>query len=157
MGQKEIPSRASAKRDSGILYHFVGPDKIWPRSVDCQIQEGDTGDFWLLNGASLTTTIAEQEPPKYLANDRTHTQTNGRIIKNADHETPEGWTVVEVIMHGDRATHLVNGNVNNLGWNMQQPDPRDALLSIPLTSGRLLLQAEGAKVFYRNIQVRYLD
>ena len=40
-GVKKFPPRADAKRDAGLLYWVVGPDKVWPRMVECQIQEGD--------------------------------------------------------------------------------------------------------------------
>ena len=37
-GDKRFVPRAQDKRDSGVLYHVVGPDQIWPRSVECQIE-----------------------------------------------------------------------------------------------------------------------
>ena len=57
-GDKRFVPRASEKRDSGVLYHVVGPDLIWPRSVECQIQEGDTGDIFLVDGTGATTTVS---------------------------------------------------------------------------------------------------
>src|SRR5207244_212953 len=119
-GNKRFPPRAEAKRDSGILYHFVGPDKVWPRSVECQIQETDTGDFWLVDGTSLTTTVESKENVKYAEGGVSHTQTNGRIIKSIDSENQTGWNRVEVILEGDRVTHMVNGKVSNRGWKLKQ-------------------------------------
>jgi len=37
-GTKRFPPREEDKRDSGLLYFFTGPDKVWPRSLECQIQ-----------------------------------------------------------------------------------------------------------------------
>src|SRR4051794_39284617 len=53
-GQGTFAERAGLARDSGILFHIQGPDKVWPRSVEFQVQEGGTGDFWMTDGASLT-------------------------------------------------------------------------------------------------------
>lgn len=60
MGGKRFPLRADVKRDSGILYHFVGPEKIWPRSAECQIQETDTADFWLVDDTESTGVVSEK-------------------------------------------------------------------------------------------------
>ena len=60
-GEKRFPPRAQGKRDAGILYYVVGPDKIWPRSVECQVQGTDTGDIWLVDGTSLTTTVENKK------------------------------------------------------------------------------------------------
>ncbi|PYJ03054.1 MAG: hypothetical protein DME25_13705, partial [Verrucomicrobia bacterium] len=48
-GTKRFAPRANVKRDAGVLYHFVGKDVVWPRSVECQIQEGDVGDIFTVN------------------------------------------------------------------------------------------------------------
>jgi 3-keto-disaccharide hydrolase len=47
---KKRPPRDREKtpRDSGILIHCVGPDKVWTKSSECQIQERDFGDFFLV-------------------------------------------------------------------------------------------------------------
>jgi hypothetical protein len=54
-GQKRYPPRESNKRDSGICYNIPEgePDHIWPQSIECQIQEGDVGDFWLLDYSTI--------------------------------------------------------------------------------------------------------
>jgi len=54
-GTKKHPPRENDKRDSGICYHFPkeSKDEVWPKSVECQIQEGDCGDFWLIGGATI--------------------------------------------------------------------------------------------------------
>ncbi|MEL7339964.1 MAG: family 16 glycoside hydrolase, partial [Bacteroidota bacterium] len=46
-GEKRWPPRESRPRDSGICYYFADdqPDKIWPRSLEYQIQEADCGDY----------------------------------------------------------------------------------------------------------------
>src|SRR5829696_2249513 len=69
-GTKRFGSRADKRRDSGILYHVFGEDgpggKTWPWSVECQIQENDTGDtFAIMTRVSTTVdpaTVGEKGP-----------------------------------------------------------------------------------------------
>lgn len=49
-GVKRSLPRLEVKRDNGLRYHLVGDDKVWPTCVECQAQEGDVGDFFLLGG-----------------------------------------------------------------------------------------------------------
>src|SRR5437868_12100916 len=53
-GEKKWPPRENAVRDSGLLYHCVGPHGAagsnWMRSQECQIQEKDCGDYWSVAG-----------------------------------------------------------------------------------------------------------
>ncbi len=53
-GDGTLAPRQGQARDSGILYNIQGPNKVWPRSVEFQINEGCTGDFWMTDGAALT-------------------------------------------------------------------------------------------------------
>ena len=47
--------RKDQVRDSGILFHVVGPQKVWPKSIEFQMIEGRTGEVILVgDGASLT-------------------------------------------------------------------------------------------------------
>ena len=78
-GVAKHPPRLNAKRDSGILYYFssTNPDKIWPRSIECQIQEGDCGDFWLVDSTSLTVAGKRYFPTR-----------NQQVVKTSDQEKP---------------------------------------------------------------------
>ncbi|NOY42216.1 MAG: DUF1080 domain-containing protein, partial [Planctomycetes bacterium] len=42
-GEKKFAPRTEVMRDTGVIYHMVGPHAVWPRGVECQVQEGDTG------------------------------------------------------------------------------------------------------------------
>lgn len=133
-GTDKWPPRDKNKRDSGICYNIPvdESDKIWPRCVECQIQEGDVGDFWLL-GYSTILVDGKQNAP-YL-----HSQ----IVKKKDAERAHGeWNTVEVISFNGKCVHLVNGIVVNYGDNSS------------LIGGRILLQSEFAEIFYRDIMIR---
>jgi hypothetical protein len=155
-GRKRFAPRANAKRDSGVIYHFDGRDKVWPRGVEYQIQEGDTGDFWLIDGTTLSTTVrsARSDEPRYQQGGTPYTSRQGsfvRIVKDGTHERERGWNTVDIIVRGDTATHMINGRVNNRAYSLHRPGGGS------LTSGKILLQAEGAEIFYRNILIRPLD
>jgi hypothetical protein len=132
-GEKKYPPRENAKRDGGILYHtnIYNGDKIWPRSLEYQIQEGDCGDFWMTD----STTI--------LHSDTLTTATNNfRVIKIKDAEKPNGqWNFAEVIVKDGFIIHLLNKQVVN-----------KAKLG-NTTTGNIVLQSEGAELYYRNIRI----
>lgn len=135
-GEEKWPPRDKLKRDSGICYNIPEdePDQIWPKSVECQIQEGDVGDFWLL-GYSTIQVNGKQNPPLK------HSQ----IVKSKDAEKANGeWNTVEVISFNGKCVHIVNGVVVNYGENSS------------LIGGKILLQSEYAELYYKNINLRKL-
>ena len=133
-GQKKYPPREDKPRDNGICYYVVATDKVWPRSVECQVQEGDCGDFWLIDSVTAVVDGVQQGPTK-----------NTRVIKKKDNEKPTGeWNRIEVIANKGKCTHIVNGVVVNEGEN------------VSLRSGRILIQSEGAEIYYRRIDIKEL-
>jgi len=158
-GEERFIPRANSKRDSGVIYHFTGADTIWPRGVEYQIQESDTGDFWLVDGVTLSSTIRSRQAliPRYEAGGEPYTSPPGdfvRLMKSETHDRLTGWNTVEIIVQGDSATHIVNGEVVNRAHSLRQPSAGGVRA---LSRGRILLQAEGAEVFYRNIEIRPLN
>ena len=126
-GEKRYPPREAEKRDSGVLVHCTGPDKLWTKSIECQIQEGDCGDFWLVSGTEITVDGTREKSMRK---------------KTSDAEKPRGeWNTVEVVCDGDAITNIVNGVVVNRGT------------AASVTRGRILLQSEGAEVFYRKVEL----
>jgi hypothetical protein len=170
-GTKRFGSRATKRRDSGILYHVFGEDgpggKTWPASVECQIQENDTGDVYAINTiASATvdpkTTSGEKPQPVFMEKDAggvpftTRGSGNDRIVRSKMLEK-DGWNTVEVILKGDTAVHIVNGEVNMRIDHILGPSSAPPADRKPLTRGRILFQAEGAEVMYRNIEIQPLN
>lgn len=101
-GEKRWPPREDAKRDSGICYHIPENDEniVWPLSVECQIQEGDVGDFWLLGYNTIEVEGKQNKPQQYSS-----------IVKVRDNELPNGeWNTVEVLSFNGICVHIVNGN-----------------------------------------------
>jgi len=148
-------------RDAGVCYHVHGPFVIWPTSVECQIQEGDTGDVWAINTRATSTVHPDNMNFWSLENGAVE-QTKGdkpkgyqRFLRSYYYEQP-GWNRIELIVRGDSATYLINGHVANRVTNLKQWDDATASWQA-LTKGKILLQAEGAEIFYRNVTIQPLD
>ena len=133
-GEKKYPPRENVVRDNGICYYVVPEDRVWPRSIECQVQERDCGDFWLIDSVTLVVDGVQMGPTN-----------NTRVIKKRDNEKPSGeWNRIEVIAQNGKCTHIVNGIVVNEGTDAN------------LRSGRILIQSEGAEIFYRRIDIKEL-
>ena len=159
-GEKKFGDRVKAPRDAGLIYHFVGEDKIWPRGIECQVQEQDTGDIFAV-WTRVSSTVAPGTQTYRSPEERGDPITVGSArdiarIQRSKMLEVGGWNKVEVRVRGGGATHIVNGQVNNRWTNLLQPDPGSSDRYIPLNKGKLLLQAEGAEIFYRNIEIREL-
>jgi 3-keto-disaccharide hydrolase len=160
-GEKRWPPREKAVRDSGLLYHCVGPHgaagSFWMRSQELQIQEHDCGDYWSVAGAMVDVEgVRKNGAVVYKKGGDKFTvpsKGNGpRIIKDPDNEKPTGqWNTIELIAVGGTSVHLINGKVVMILTNSRQSvDGKEA----PLTKGKIQIQSEGAEVIYCNIAIR---
>ena len=66
-----------------------------------------------------------------------------------------GWNTLEVIVRGDRATHIVNGVTNMRVYDIKGWDAATNAW-VKVDHGKIALQAESAEIFYRNIRIRPL-
>lgn len=161
-GEKKFAPRKEKLRDAGLLYHCFGPKTIWPASIECQVQEGDTGDLVLITSRAMSwghPRPAEARPGKGFPG---RLPEHGGVLKalpvwtylgrfpETDYQT--GWNVVEAIVHEDSyAVHKVNGAVTSRLLDMRKPD------GSLLKEGPLALQLEAAEVLYRNVEICELD
>lgn len=132
-GTAQFAPRATGKRDSGILYHFAEgePDKVWPRSIECQVQETDCGDIWCVGGAEVTS-----------ENKSAQEWGMKRVYRTQDFERPHGeWNTIEIVARGDTIEHYVNGHLVNRATRTN------------VRRGKILLQSEGAEIFYRTVEL----
>ena len=143
-GARKFEPRLDAKRDAGILFHVHGENVVWPSSIECQVQEHDTGDLWVIKGPSVEVVEANGSLKRIDTKLKDY-QTNRRY---ADYEV-EGWNHVRVEVRGsESAKFYVNGHLVNEIRNIQMKD------GAPLDKGTIGLQAEGAELTYRNIRVQ---
>ena len=117
--------------NSGVLLRVVGPDKVWPKSVEAQLQSGAAGDFWLIDNARLDTRpdLVDQGTPRH----RVRTKTNEKPIGE--------WNEYEITVVGGMVSLKVNGEVLNEGTNAEE---------VP---GKIALQSEGSEIHFRNIRL----
>jgi hypothetical protein len=168
--------RRNAARDSGVLVHGDGPlgntardmNGPWIRSIEAQVIEGGTGDFILVagydaGGTSTTPTLvvqaakdrdgedvyAPEGAPRqfekgrinWFGRDPDWTDTLG-FRGRQDVESPAGeWTRLEVTCKDRAMTIHVNGMLVNAG------------VDASVSSGRIMLQSEGAEIFFRRVEL----
>jgi hypothetical protein len=163
-GPKTYPPREKSARDSGVLLHATGPDQVWPQCIEFQMIEGGTGDIILVGGKAktkLTATVEQKDkqyyytpgaPAREFAGGRINWFGRDPAWKDEvgyrgpkDVERPVGqWNVLECDCDGASVAYKVNGVAVNGGTNAS------------LTKGRILLQSEGAEVFFRKVELRPL-
>jgi hypothetical protein len=165
-GGKKFAPRAKAKRDAGFLFHVHGEMKVWPRCVELQVQEGDTGDIFTV-GTMVETTVdptslLEGKIPRavYLPSESggvAHVQGGLGITRIVKMKSVEriGWNTVLLEARGDEAIYTVNGEIVNRIRVLRTVEADGG--HRVLDRGRLALQAEGAEVMYRNIKIRHLE
>ncbi|MES2393721.1 MAG: DUF1080 domain-containing protein [Acidobacteriota bacterium] len=153
-GEATHAPREGKARDSGILFN-VPPDldasnlRVFPESLEFQITEGGTGDFWLTDGAAITPKDAPRVTgPTHGAvksarfNEGPWQNVTGYRDPSGEVENPHGeWNLLEMVSTGTEVLLYVNGKLVNQGT-----DPSPA-------SGKILLQSEGAELFFRNVRL----
>lgn len=162
-GKKKWHPKKGSARDSGLLYHAVGPHAgdgaFWMRSQEFQLQEGDCGDYWGVAGAFADIPARKKngndyvyDPGSSLLTFKENTPIGRHCIKNPDAENPSGtWNTIDLYCSGDTSIHMVNGEVTMILYNLRQATGEKIS---PLTKGKIQIQSEGAEVFYRNISIR---
>lgn len=180
-GRRNWQTRQGMARDSGIFLHSVGPDGnsfdgggAFKAAIECQIMEGSVGDLLLIKGRDFqgkTVPVralleaedqrdAEGWPTWRRGGERVLLDGGGRInwfgkdrnwrdtfgFRGAgDLEKPAGqWNRVECECRRRGVRIWVNGVLAN-----------EALDVFP-SSGKILLQCEGAEIFFRNVELHPL-
>ena len=121
----------------GVLIRKTGPDKIWPKSLEAQINVGDAGDFWGLDGYRLD---GPEDRKKSLEHPQFGRLTN--LKKTAAVERPAGqWNHYKIIADGSTVTLEINGQIVNRATDCET------------APGRILLTAEGSPIEFRNVRL----
>jgi 3-keto-disaccharide hydrolase len=146
-GEGTYAPREGQARDSGILYNVQGEQKVWPRSIELQINEGATGDFWMTDGAALTGKDGKRVtgPPGNAVNIPRFGKGPWKNVVGyrdpaGEVEKPHGeWNLVELVNQNGHVKQYVNGKLMNEGTD-----------AFPAT-GKILFQSEGAEIYFRNM------
>ncbi len=125
----------------GVLLRTTGEHRIWPTSLEAQINSGDAGDFWGLNGYRLN---GPEERKKVIEHPRFGTLTNLR--KTAAVEKPPGqWNTYEITVRGDVVVLVINGHEVNRATGCT------------VVPGVICLTAEGDEIHFRSLRLVPLD
>jgi hypothetical protein len=166
-GDKKFEPRLKLKRDAGLYYHILGPDQVWPRALQFQIEQTNVGDLIALYGMQLDTTIdpktRSEKMPTYLGGEQGGEAyvLGGKGIaylkRLAGEFERDGWNTAEVIARGDSTTHILNGQVVSKGTGIRLVDPNNPGVTRPITRGRIALEIEAAELYFRNVELRPLE
>lgn len=165
-GNEMHPPREKGPRDSGLLYHGFGePGSVypWSDSQELQIQQGDMGDYWPVGDVAIEIPSIPLDDTFFIYSENGPLRSyhfaeipdinpqdslaKRRVFKAFDAEKPHGqWNEVELIAMGDSSIHIVNKKVVMRLYNSRKMSTDE-----PLTSGKIMLQSEGAEVYYKDI------
>jgi hypothetical protein len=127
--------------NGGVLLRVTGENKIWPKSLEIQLNNGQAGDFWAIGGYALEG-----------AKDRTESFENkdlGRLTHvkyTRAMEKPAGqWNQCEVRLQGGNVSVRVNGQPVNEATNCE------------VAPGKIVLTAEGDEIHFRNLRLSAAD
>ncbi len=125
----------------GVLIRTTGKDKIWPKCLEAQINAGDAGDFWGLDGYKLD---GPKERMKTLETDQFGTLTNLKKTEPSEREAGE-WNHYEIVARGGEVTLKINHRVVN------------KTTSCDVVPGKICLTSEGSEIHFRNVKITVLD
>lgn len=171
-GEDKHPPRENRRRDSGLLYHGFGdPGSAgdWMGSQELQIQQGDIGDYWPVGEVEIDIPSVPTDDKYHIFKEGADLRTyylaeildtavtdslaKRRVLKAIDAEKPHGeWNDVELIVFGDSSIHIVNEKVV-----MRLFNSRNMTTKLPLNSGKIILQSEGAEVFYKDLYLKSIN
>lgn len=151
------------RRDSGLLYHGIGHpgsnSEPWLTSQEFQIEEGNTGDYFGVEGAGEEIQAIHEAEKIYRFNKDGTITTFSKLSaagrhckKSGDSEYGLGtWNTLDLYCLDGKSIHVVNGKVVMVLLNSFKVT--DSIRS-PLTRGKIQLQSEGAEIFYKDIRIR---
>ena len=132
----------------GVLVHASTPRALYnmfPKSMEIQMEHKNAGDFWCIVEDVEVNNMEERRGPK---ENWGITEGKGRRIQNlTDHsESPLGqWNTMIIECRGDTIKVWVNGELVNEGFNSTA------------NKGQIGLQAEGAEVEFKKIEITHLQ
>jgi len=166
-GDKKFAPRMQRLKDAGLIFHtYENVENSWPHGIECQIEDKDVGDLWIISSQAdvATKSVAPAAGPDPLQDSSPYYASDGQVATYGDHnkyvrirhsenlEKP-GWNSVDVVVRGDSAVYLVNGQANMRVTRMKKWDAASGIWA-KLDRGKILFQAEYAEISYRNIKIR---
>jgi hypothetical protein len=167
-GDKKWHPRKKLLKDSGILYHSIGPHgaeawRSWMLSQEFQVMEGHLGDYWSQANSAIDirafipeyimNPVADKSQP--FLSIGTAEEIPGYCMRSANFERPQGeWNTLELICFDNKSLHIVNGQVVMILKDSRYV--KDGK-KIPMHKGKIQLQSEATEVYYKDIEIRNLE
>jgi hypothetical protein len=118
---------AKGEGNSGVLLRVVGPDVVWPKSMEAQLHSKNAGDIWNIGEFPAKT-------------NESRTQGRRTVKINPTNEKPLGeWNEYRIVMNGGTLELYVNGLLQNRATDVE------------IVPGRIGLQSEGAHIEFKDI------
>ena len=132
----------------GVLVHASTPRalyKMFPKSIEVQMMHENAGDFWCIVEDIEVDNMIERRGPK---DEWGITEGKKRRVMNltngSEHALGE-WNTMVIETLDDKIKVWVNGDLVNYGYNATA------------TSGQIAIQAEGAEVEFRKVELEKID
>jgi hypothetical protein len=143
----EVEYRFSGKPGNcGVLIHASTPRalyKMFPKSIEVQLMSGNAGDFWVIQ-EDIKVEDMETRRPRRGTEKWGGAEGDARRVLNLTDgsEKPLGeWNSLVVEARGRTITVWLNGDLVNNG------------VDASVDQGRIALQAEGAEVEFRKVEI----
>ena len=130
----------------GLLVHASTPRalyKMFPKSIEVQMMSGNAGDFWVIQ-EDIKVADMETRRPRRPGEKWGGAEGDARRVLNLtdDSEKPLGeWNTMIVEVRGRTLKVWLNGDLVNEGFDAS------------VDAGRIALQAEGAEVEFRKVEI----
>lgn len=123
---------AKGPGNSGVLLRMVGEDKVWPKSVEAQLEHRNAGDFWNID-----------KFPMKVALERTEGRHTTKL--HDTNEKPLGeWNTYRIVVNGGTIQLYVNDLLQNEATDVEE------------VAGKICLQSEGAEIHFRRVDLKPL-
>lgn len=123
--------------NGGVLVRMSGPNNIWPKSLEAQLNAGDEGDFWGLSGYRLA---GPADRSKVLEHPQFGKLTNLKKRKRPV-KAPGEWNQYEIVAEGGTVALKINGEEVNRAADCD------------VVAGPICLTAEGDEIHFRDIEL----
>ncbi len=116
--------------NSGVLLRVVGPEQVWPKSIEAQLQSRSAGDIWNIGEFPMSV-------------DQSRTEGRHTTKSNPTNEKPLGeWNHYSIRLDHGLLELRVNGLLQNVAQQCEE------------VAGKIALQSEGSHIEFRNIRLR---
>lgn len=131
----------------GVLVHTDGKRPrvlydMFPASVEVQLQHKQAGDFWCIHENISVPNMAKRRngPPENYGGKMGQSRHIRNLTDGSENDLGE-WNTMQIECLGDKVRVWVNGDLVNDGFDATA------------TSGQIALQAEGAEVEFRRLDL----